>query len=141
MILNLKQIDGNSFVISTTRPELLAACVGIAAHPDDKRFIDLIGKTAITPLFEVEVPIFSSELVDKDKGTGILMVCTFGDNVDVQWWKEERLKTRIIINKYGRLKEIDFNSDGFKSKQPEKANEIYKTIEGKKSKTSKKNYC
>ena len=136
--IEFETVDGNGFVISTTRPELLPACVGIAAHPDDKRFTDLIGKTAITPLFEVEVPIFSSELVDKDKGTGILMVCTFGDNVDVQWWKEEGLKTRIIINKYGRLKEIDFNSDGFKSKQPEKANEIYKAIEGKNLKQAKR---
>ena len=59
------------------------------------------------------------------------MVCTFGDNVDVQWWKEEELKTRIIINKYGRLKDVDFNSDDFKSKQPEKANEIYKALDFK----------
>ena len=130
--------DGSSFVISTTRPELLAACVGIATHPDDKRFKNLIGKTAITPLFEVEVPIFSSELVDKDKGTGILMVCTFGDNVDVQWWKEEKLETRIIVNKYGRLKEVDFNSQNFKSKKPKKANDFYKMIEGKNLKQAKK---
>jgi len=130
--------DGSSFVISTTRPELLAACVGIAAHPDDKRFKNLIGKTAITPLFEVEVPIFSSELVDKDKGTGILMVCTFGDNVDVQWWKEEKLETRIIVNKFGRLKEVDFNSQNFKSKKPKKANDFYKMIEGKNLKQAKK---
>ncbi|MEC8440519.1 MAG: valine--tRNA ligase [Chloroflexota bacterium] len=130
--------DGSSFVISTTRPELLAACVGIATHPDDKRFKNLIGKTAITPLFEVEVPIFSSELVDKDKGTGILMVCTFGDNVDVQWWKEEKLETRIIVNKFGRLKEVDFNSQNFKSKKPKKANDFYKMIEGKNLKQAKK---
>ncbi len=130
--------DGSSFVISTTRPELLAACVGIATHPDDKRFKNLIGKTAITPLFEVEVPIFSSELVDKDKGTGILMVCTFGDNVDVQWWKEEKLETRIIVNKFGRLKEVDFNNQNFKSKKPKKANDFYKMIEGKNLKQAKK---
>ena len=130
--------DGSSFVISTTRPELLAACVGIATHPEDKRFKNLIGKTAITPLFEVEVPIFSSELVDKDKGTGILMVCTFGDNVDVQWWKEEKLETRIIVNKFGRLKEVDFNSQNFKSKKPKKANDFYKMIEGKNLKQAKK---
>ena len=136
--LEFKASDGSSFVISTTRPELLAACVGIATHPDDKRFKNLIGKKATTPLFEVEVPIFSSELVDKEKGTGILMVCTFGDNVDVQWWKEEELETRIIVNKYGRLKEVDFNSENFKSKKPKKANNFYKMIEGKNLKQAKK---
>ncbi len=136
--IEFKTDDNDSFVISTTRPELLAACVGIATHPNDKRFKNLIGKSAITPLFEVEVPIFSSEHVDKDKGTGILMVCTFGDNVDVQWWKEENLETRIIVNKYGRLKEIDFNDESFKSRQPKKANQLYKQLEGKNLKQAKR---
>ena len=84
--------SGESFVIATTRPELLAACVGVTAHPDDARYRKLFGRTAVTPLFRVPVPIFPSELVDREKGTGILMVCTFGDATDVRWWRDERLR-------------------------------------------------
>jgi len=129
--------EGKKFIISTTRPELLPACVGVAAHPKDKRFKDFIGKKAITPLFDVEVPIFSSELVDMEKGTGILMVCTFGDNVDVQWWKEEKLNTRIIVNKYGRIKNVDFKNENFKSNNPEKANKFFQELENKNLKQAK----
>ena len=77
---------GGAFVIATTRPELLAACVAVATHPSDERYRGLIGKRAVTPLFRAPVPIFASELVDPEKGTGILMVCTFGDATDVVWW-------------------------------------------------------
>ena len=136
--IEFKTNEGKKFVISTTRPELLPACVGVAAHPKDKRFKDFIGKKAITPLFDVEVPIFSSELVDMEKGTGILMVCTFGDNVDVQWWKEEKLNTRIIVNKYGRLKKVDFKNENFKSLNPEKANKFFQELENKNLKQAKK---
>ncbi|MFL2677504.1 MAG: valine--tRNA ligase [Dehalococcoidia bacterium] len=129
--------EGKKFIISTTRPELLPACVGVAAHPKDKRFKDFIGKKAITPLFDVEVPIFSSELVDMEKGTGILMVCTFGDNVDVQWWKEEKLNTRIIVNKYGRIKNVNFKNENFKSNNPEKANKFFQELENKNLKQAK----
>ena len=66
--------ERRGFAISTTRPELLAACVGVTAHPDDKRYRDLFGKNAVTPLFGVPVPIFPSEVADPEKGTGILMV-------------------------------------------------------------------
>jgi valyl-tRNA synthetase len=72
-----------SFIISTTRPELLPACVAVAAHPDDPRYQHLIGKKAVTPLFHAEVPIFASPAVERDKGTGVLMICTFGDATDV----------------------------------------------------------
>lgn len=129
--------EGTEFIISTTRPELLAACVGVAAHPDDKRFKDLIGKNAITPLFGVKVPIFASDLVDIEKGTGILMVCTFGDNVDVQWWKENNLGTRIIVNKYGKLDEVNFGSKGWESIDTSKANNFYSRIIGKNLKQAK----
>src|SRR5512133_2944315 len=74
---------GGSFVIATTRPELLPACVGVAAHPDDERCRPLFGRRAVTPLFRVPVPVFASPLVEREKGTGILMVCTFGDATDV----------------------------------------------------------
>ena len=94
---------GGGFVIATTRPELLPACVGVAAHPDDERYRALFGKRAVTPLFRVPVPVFPSELVDREKGTGILMVCTFGDATDVQWWREQGLALRQVIGRDGQL--------------------------------------
>ncbi len=119
------------FTISTTRPELLPACVGITAHPDDVRYKGFFGKNAVTPLFGVPVPIFPSDLVDPDKGTGILMVCTFGDQVDVQWWKDHSLELRQLLNFYGRFKEVEFGIPGWESSQPKKANSIYQNLIGK----------
>ena len=87
-----------AFTIATTRPELLPACVAVTAHPDDERYRDLFGKRAVTPLFRVPVPIFPSELADPEKGTGILMVCTFGDATDVQWWRDEGLALRQLVD-------------------------------------------
>lgn len=78
-----------TFTIATTRPELLAACLAIVAHPDDERYKHLFGKTAVVPLFDIPVPIVPSEHAEKDKGTGIMMVCTFGDAADVAWWKNQ----------------------------------------------------
>ncbi len=88
-----------SFVIATTRPELLPACVGVTAHPDDARYQELFGRSAVTPLFLAPVPIFPSELADPEKGTGILMVCTFGDATDVQWWREQGLALRQVLGR------------------------------------------
>ena len=77
------------FVIATTRPELLPACVGVTAHiPTTNATAISSASNAVTPLFRVPVPIFPSELADPEKGTGILMVCTFGDATDVEWWRE-----------------------------------------------------
>ena len=98
-------------IISTTRPELLAACVGITAHPDDKRYKDLFGKKAISPVFFAPIPIFPSELVDKEKGTGILMVCTFGDQTDVIWWRENDLPLRQVFGSDGKILNIRFSDD------------------------------
>jgi valyl-tRNA synthetase len=103
------QDSDRSFVIATTRPELLPACVGVTAHPDDARYKDLFGKHAVTPLFRVPVPIFPSELADPEKGTGILMVCTFGDATDVVWWREQQLAMRIIVGRNGRLEPMSFS--------------------------------
>ena len=89
--------------IETTRPELLPACVALVAHPDDERFQPLFGKTARTPLFDVEVPIVAHHLAQPDKGSGIAMICTFGDLTDVIWWRELDLPNRAIIGWDGRL--------------------------------------
>jgi valyl-tRNA synthetase len=95
---------GDKVSIETTRPELLAACVALVAHPDDERYVPRFGQTATSPLFGVEVPIVAHELAQPDKGTGIAMICTFGDTTDVTWWRELALPTRVIIERNGRLK-------------------------------------
>ena len=118
------------FVIATTRPELLPACVGVTAHPDDERFKPLFGKRAVTPLFHAPVPIFPSEMADPEKGTGILMVCTFGDQTDVQWWREQGLALRQIIGLQGRLRRVDFGEAPFESLEVAKANAAYAELEG-----------
>ena len=95
--------DGSVIQIDTTRPELLAACVALVAHPDDERYQGLFGTTVTTPLFGVEVPVLAHHLAQADKGTGIAMVCTFGDTTDVTWWRELALPTRAIIGRDGRV--------------------------------------
>jgi len=120
-----------SFVIATTRPELLAACVAVTAHPDDERFKPYFGKRAITPIFRAPVPIFPSEKADPEKGTGILMVCTFGDQTDVEWWREEGLELRQIIGLHGRLRKVDFGEAPFESLDVATANANYAELEGK----------
>ena len=90
-------------VIDTTRPELLAACVALVAHPDDARYQGLFGTTVRTPIFDVEVEVKAHRLADPEKGTGIAMVCTFGDLTDVTWWRELQLDTRPIIGWDGRI--------------------------------------
>ena len=130
-----------SFVIATTRPELLAACVGVTAHPDDDRYKDLFGKNAVTPLFFAPVPIFPSEMADPEKGTGVLMVCTFGDATDVLWWRDQGLELRQLLGRAGRLEPVTFTADGaegFRSLKPDTANAFYAQIEGKRVKQARK---
>jgi valyl-tRNA synthetase len=90
-------------LVATTRPELLPACVALVAHPDDQRYAALLGGTVRTPVFGVEVPVLAHRLAEPDKGTGIAMVCTFGDTTDVLWWRDLRLETRPVIGRDGRL--------------------------------------
>jgi valyl-tRNA synthetase len=95
--------DGEPIHIETTRPELLPACVALVAHPEDARYQALFGTDAITPLFDVTVPVLAHELADPEKGSGIAMICTFGDTTDVTWWRELSLPVRVVIEKNGRL--------------------------------------
>ena len=96
--------DGSGdILIDTTRPELLAACVALIAHPDDDRYKPYFGHTVRTPLFNVEVPVLAHPLAQIDKGTGIAMCCTFGDLTDVIWWRELQLPMRPIIARDGRI--------------------------------------
>ena len=94
---------GGTVEIETTRPELLPACVALVAHPDDERYQPLFGGTVRTPVFGVDVPVVAHRLAEPDKGTGIAMVCTFGDLTDVTWWRELQLATRAVVGRDGRL--------------------------------------
>jgi valyl-tRNA synthetase len=96
-------MQGEDVFIETTRPELLAACVALVAHPDDERYQALFGTTVTTPIFGVEVPVVAHHLAQKDKGSGIAMICTFGDVTDVVWWRELDLPNRTIIGADGRI--------------------------------------
>jgi valyl-tRNA synthetase len=97
--------EEKNLFVSTTRPELLPACVALFAHPDDERYQELEGTTAEVPLFNYDVPILFDESVDQDKGTGLMMVCTFGDKEDVDKWRRHDLPLRPVINKDGTLNE------------------------------------
>lgn len=122
---------GTEFTISTTRPELLPACIAVVAHPDDERFRGLFGQFAITPLFGARVPILAAEHADPEKGTGILMVCTFGDANDVEFWKRTKLPLRQIIGRDGRFKKLRFEKNGlFESLNPDRANANYDNLAG-----------
>jgi len=112
--------------IETTRPELIPACVALVAHPDDERYQPLFGKTVTTPLFGVEVPVLSHHLAQIDKGSGIAMICTFGDLTDVIWWRELDLPNRAIIGWDGRL--LETAPDAITSA---KGLEIYAELAGK----------
>ncbi|MDU5542073.1 valine--tRNA ligase [Varibaculum cambriense] len=94
---------GEDVIIETTRPELLAACCCLVAHPDDQRYQHLFGKTVTSPGFNVEVPVLAHPAAEMDKGAGIAMCCTFGDVTDVEWWRDLELPTRVILAKDGRI--------------------------------------
>jgi valyl-tRNA synthetase len=89
--------------IATSRPELLPACVAVAVHPDDERYQKFIGKSVRVPLFDYEVPVLADPVVDTAFGTGIVMICTFGDKQDVRWWMEHHLPLRQAIDREGHL--------------------------------------
>ncbi|MSW05364.1 MAG: class I tRNA ligase family protein, partial [Actinobacteria bacterium] len=102
--LAFHRVDGGGdVVIETTRPELLPACVALVAHPDDERYQPLFNTMVATPIFGVEVPVLAHTLADPEKGSGIAMICTFGDTTDVIWWRELQLPVRPIIGWDGRL--------------------------------------
>ena len=117
--------DGKVF-IETTRPELIPACVALVAHPDDERYQPMFGKTVKTPLFGVEVPVLAHHLAQKDKGSGIAMICTFGDVTDVIWWRELDLPNRAILGWDGRIV-----SEAPAAIQDAKGKEVFSQLAGK----------
>ena len=124
--------DGASAVeIETTRPELLASCVALVAHPDDERYQALFNTHVVTPLFHVEVPVLAHELADPEKGSGIAMICTFGDTTDVIWWRELSLPTRALIGRDGRFLPADFGTADWPTRDLEGARAFYAQLEGR----------
>jgi valyl-tRNA synthetase len=128
--LRFTKAEGGDIDIDTTRPELLPACVALVAHPDDARYKDLFGTEVVTPLFKARVPIRPHPLANPEKGTGVAMICTFGDVTDVIWWRELGLPVRAIIQTDGRLRNVTWGSAGWESDAPEAAQTAYNDIAG-----------
>jgi valyl-tRNA synthetase len=122
--------EGGELLIATTRPELLGACIAVVAHPDDERYQPLFGKHAITPLYGARVPIVAAEHAEPDKGTGILMVCTFGDAMDVEWWKASGLPLKQLIGRDGRILPVVVGEQPFASVEPALAQRAHDEIAG-----------
>lgn len=110
-------VGGGRIEIATTRPEFLPMCVGIFVHPKDKRYKKLIGKKAIVPIFGQKVRIMPDEEVDMKFGSGIVMVCTFGDSTDIAWWRKHKLDLKIGITEDGRLNKLAGKFAGLKLKE------------------------
>ncbi len=130
--IRFARADGEGFVeIDTTRPELIPACVALVAHPDDARYQPLFGSDVVSPLFGVKVPIRPHHLADPEKGTGIAMICTFGDLTDVIWWRELNLPVRSIIEANGTLRAITFGGEQWPSVDPARAEAAYAPLIGR----------
>ena len=129
--IRFRRADGAGGVeIETTRPELIPACVALVAHPDDERYRPLFGSEVITPLFGVRVPVRPHPLADPEKGSGVAMICTFGDVTDVIWWRELSLPVRAIIQPNGTLRAIAWGEPGWESEDPARAQQHYDQLAG-----------
>jgi valyl-tRNA synthetase len=126
-----RSASGAEALIETTRPELIAACVALLAHPDDERHRGLVGSDVLTPLFGTRVPVMTHPQVEREKGTGLVMVCTFGDLTDVTWWRELSLPVRAVLGQDGRLLEVPWGTPGWESADPERARAVYDELAGK----------
>jgi len=123
--IHFRRPDGSFVDIETTRPELIPACVALVAHPDDERYKPLFGSEVETPIFGVRVPVKAHELADPEKGSGIAMICTFGDVTDVVWWRALSLPVRAIIQPNGALRQVTWGSEGWESVDPARARQAY----------------
>ncbi|MDQ3934494.1 MAG: valine--tRNA ligase [Actinomycetota bacterium] len=130
--------ENGGIEIETTRPELLAACVALVAHPEDERYRDLIGSRARTPVFRAPVPIHAHPLADPEKGTGVAMVCTFGDTTDVTWWRELGLPVRAVVAPDGTLAPVEWGTEPFSSDDPAAAQAAYDRLAGQRIEGARK---
>jgi len=120
--------DGGFVEIDTTRPELIPACVALVAHPDDERYKPLFGTAVVTPVFGVRVPVRPHHLADPEKGTGVAMICTFGDVTDVVWWRELGLPVRSILQPNGALRPLTWGEPGWESEHVAAAQQAYDSL-------------
>jgi valyl-tRNA synthetase len=130
--------DGGTVDIETSRPELIPACVALVAHPSDERYASLVGSQVLTPLFRVPVPVVTHPLADPEKGTGIAMICTFGDVTDVTWWRELNLPMRVVIEKDGTLGRRAFGGPGWESRDATAADAAMGELAGKNVKQARR---
>src|SRR5262245_2081730 len=121
---------GGGVEIETPRPELLPACVALVAHPDDVRYQALFNTEVVTPLFGARVPVKAHALADPDKGTGIAMICTFGDITDVTWWRELKLPVRAVIHPNGTLGPVTWGAPGWETADAPRAQAAYDRMAG-----------
>jgi valyl-tRNA synthetase len=122
--------DGGYVEIDTTRPELLPACVALVAHPDDARYQSLFGTEVLTPLFHVPVPVRAHPLADPEKGSGVAMICTFGDITDVTWWRELSLPVRAVIQPNGAFRPVQWGAEGWDTRDAARAQAHYDQLQG-----------
>ncbi|MES3161796.1 MAG: valine--tRNA ligase [Halorubrum sp.] len=113
--------DREAFTISTTRPELLPACVAVFVHPDDDENADLVGETAAIPLFGHEVPIIADDRVDMETGSGIVMCCTFGDQTDIEWYQAHDLDLRVAIDESAHMTAVADEYEGLHASEAREA--------------------
>ncbi|ELY53670.1 valine--tRNA ligase [Natronolimnohabitans innermongolicus] len=113
--------DRDEFVISTTRPELIPACVSVFVHPDDEENQDLVGEEARIPIFGHEVPIIADERVDMEKGTGVVMCCTFGDQKDIEWYQAHDLPLRVAIDESATMTDLAGDYEGLSTEEAREA--------------------
>ena len=131
--------DGSGRIeIETSRPEMIPACVALVVNPSDERYAPLVGKTALTPVFRVPVPVVTHELADPEKGTGAAQICTFGDVTDVVWWRDLGLPARVIVRRDGTLASGRFGEPGWESLDPDAANAAMAQLEGRAAKQARK---
>jgi valyl-tRNA synthetase len=123
-------LGSRTIAVETTRPELIPACVALVAHPDDARYKPLFGQQARTPLFGAPVPIHAHPLADPERGSGIAMICTFGDITDVTWWRELSLPVRAVIQPNGTFKPVAWGSADWPSDDPARAQRFYDQLAG-----------
>jgi valyl-tRNA synthetase len=131
--------DGSgSLEIETSRPELIPACVAIVVNPSDERFRKVVGRHVVTPLFGAEVPVVAHELADPGKGTGVAMICTFGDLTDVTWWRELKLPSRVVVQRDGTIASPRWGEPGWGSRDVEAARAAHSELADLPSKKARR---
>jgi valyl-tRNA synthetase len=135
-----REVEGTSYRVrfpgpeaveaDTTRPELLAACVALVVHPDDDRFTALHGTTVATPLFGARVPVLAHRLAEPGRGTGVAMLCTFGDPTDLVWWRDLKLPVRPVLAPDGTIRPVTWGAEGFECEDPAAAQRAHDQLAG-----------